>query len=99
MAADFREAARRIRTIGNWTLLIGGSLEVISLFFAAAHSTSIFLNTPIVHTVLEFVIALMPGVVIRLLAWIVDGLAGPSRTEEIEQSADRAEVEVTRSRP
>jgi hypothetical protein len=82
MTIDFREGARRIRVIGNWMMLVGASFFVIGEVGAAVRSPSRFLDTPVAYSVLGIVVSLFPGVMIRLLAWVVDGLGGRSKSEQ-----------------
>jgi hypothetical protein len=81
MTIDFREAARRIRTIGNWMMLIGGSLVFIFLLLVGVESPSSLLQRNLTQDLFGTTEIILPGVAVRLIAWVVDGLAGPSNSE------------------
>ncbi|MFP5234609.1 MAG: hypothetical protein ACLGSD_01795 [Acidobacteriota bacterium] len=88
MNADFREAARRIQTIGNWELAAGGSIAALVLLLSAVQALrfrSLDAFSPIV--VLQGIALLLPGIATRLLAWVVDALAGPSIHEDAQTRA------------
>jgi hypothetical protein len=91
MTIDFREAARRIKKIGNWFMLIGVSLVVISLMIMAFSNPSGFLNARVSLGIYDIVLVLLPGIAIRLLAWVVDGLAGPSNHEVTQPASPPSE--------
>ena len=91
MTIDFREAARRIRKIGNWFMLIGVSLVLISLIVMAVSNPSGFLNTRVSYGIYDIMLILLPGIAIRLLAWVVDGLAGPSNHEVTQPASTPSE--------
>lgn len=81
MTIDFHEAARRIRKIGNWMMLIGASVVGVFLVAVAIDSPSAFMQRKVVSDLWSMMMAILPGIAVRLIAWVVDGFAGPSKSE------------------
>lgn len=85
MAADFYEAARRIRVIGNWLILVGACFAMIAIIVNTLSAT----NHPSARVIGamglgDLVLAALPGFALRLLAWVVDGFGGPSASDEAD---------------
>jgi hypothetical protein len=82
MRIDIREGARRISVIGNWMIAAGGCLLLLLVIFSFWYRTSVGL--------MDGVASVLPGIGVRLFAWVLDGFAGSSKPDHIESEPGEA---------